>query len=190
MSLFAIALGLFVLAILIFFVDLFIPTGGVLIGVTGVLALGAIVLAFMHSVSTGLWMIIGTFLAIPLMFWAFIELWPKTPVGKRLIVSPEKADDFVWSDAKNADPKTLIGAVGIVVDELLPSGFVKIHNRKYEAITETGPIDSGKPVKVVGLDLGRLVVVETNELPDPATEIPGFGLDCPAKDLNIDSLEG
>jgi hypothetical protein len=46
-------------------------------------------------------MVIGTFLAIPLMFWAFIELWPKTPVGKRLIVTPEKADAYVWSDARN-----------------------------------------------------------------------------------------
>lgn len=190
MSLFAIALGLFVLAIIVFLVDLFIPTGGVLIGVTGVLAVGAIVLAFMHSTSTGIWMVIGTFLAIPLMFWAFVELWPKTPVGKRLIVTPEKADTYVWSDAKNSDPKTLIGAIGTVVDELLPSGIVKIHDRKYEAITETGPIEKGKTVQVVGLDLGRLVVIESRERGTGSGPTQSFGLDRPADELNIDSLEG
>jgi membrane-bound ClpP family serine protease len=189
-SLFAIALGLFVLAIIVFLVDLFIPTGGVLIGVTGVLAIGAIVLAFMHSTSTGIWMVIGTFLAIPLMFWAFVELWPKTPVGKRLIVTPEKADAYVWSDAKNSDPKELVGALGTVVDELLPSGFVKIQDRKYEAITETGPIEKGKTVKVVGLDLGRLVVTESKERIGGSTPTQSFGLDRPANELNIDSLEG
>lgn len=190
MSLFAIALGLFVLAIIVFLVDLFIPTGGILIGVTGVLAIGAIVLAFMHSLSTGIWMVIGTFLAIPLMFWAFVELWPKTPVGKRLIVTPEKADTFVWSDAKNANPNELIGAVGTVIDELLPSGFVKIHDRKYEAITETGPIEKGVTVKVVGLDLGRLVVVETKDRSGQSSPAQSFGLDRPANELNIDSLDG
>ena len=190
MSLFAIALGLFVLAIIVFLVDLFIPSGGVLIGVTGVLAVGAIVLAFMHSISTGIWMVIGTFLAIPLMFWAFIELWPKTPVGKRLIVTPEKAQDFVWSDAKNADPKELVGALGIVVDELLPSGFVKIQGRRYEAISQAGPIEKDKAVKVVGLDLGRLVVVESKERPVDAAPSQSFGLDRPANELNIESLEG
>lgn len=190
MSLFAIALGLFVLAIIVFLVDLFIPTGGILIGVTGVLAVGAIVLAFMHSTSTGIWMVIGTFLAIPLMFWAFVELWPKTPVGKRLIVTPEKAETFVWSDAKNTDPSELMGAIGTVIDELLPSGFVKIHDRKYEAITETGPIEKGVTVRVVGLDMGRLVVMESKERNGGASPPQGFGLDRPANELNIDSLEG
>lgn len=190
MSLFAIALGLFVLAIIVFLVDLFIPTGGVLIGVTGVLAIGAIVLAFMHSVSTGVWMVIGTFLAIPLMFWAFVELWPKTPVGKRLIVTPEKAEEYVWSDAKNSDPKELVGALGTVVAELLPSGIVKVQDRKYEAITQGAPIEKGKTVKVVGLDLGRLVVVETMQNMGSGSPSQSFGLDRPANELNIDSLEG
>jgi membrane-bound ClpP family serine protease len=189
-SLFAIALGLFILAIIVFLVDLFIPSGGVLIGVTGVLAIGAIVLAFMHSTSTGIWMVIGTFLAIPLMFWAFVELWPKTPIGKRLIVTPEKANEYVWSDAKDSDPKELVGSFGTVLDELLPSGIVKIQDRKYEAITQTVPIEKGKTVKVVGLDLGRLVVVESKERNSSGTPAQSFGLDRPATELNIDSLEG
>jgi membrane-bound ClpP family serine protease len=189
-SLLAIALGLFILALIIFVIDLMIPTGGILVAVTAMLALGAIVMSFMHSTTTGIWMMIATFAAIPLMFWLFIEVWPRTPIGKRLIVTPEPAKEFVWGDAGQSDTNSLIGSVGTVLNELLPSGLVLIGSQKFEAFSESGPIEVGKIVKVVRLDVGRLIVMETRDKPADVPRSVGSGLDRPANELNIESLEG
>jgi hypothetical protein len=108
-----------------------------------------------------------------------------------MIVAPTPAGKFVWSDAaKTGGGEALIGQIGVAACDLLPSGYVKIDDQSYEAISETGPIDSGKPIKVTRLDLGRLVVRESKELPKPAVLSEGTGLDRPATDLNIESLEG
>ena len=190
MTYLAIALGLFVLALVIFAIDLMIPSGGVLVAVTACIAFAAIVFAFRYSVMAGMWMVAATFAAIPVLFWAFIEIWPRTPFGKRMIVEPERAGRFVWSDASVSDEQTLVGAIGITVDELLPSGYVKIENKSFEAVSETGPIDQGKTVRVMRLDLGRLVVMEVREVQANTTKSDGTGLDRPADELDIESLEG
>jgi membrane-bound ClpP family serine protease len=189
-SLLAIALGLFLLGLVLFVVDLMIPTGGILIAVTCMLGLAAIAAAFMHSSTAGISMIIATFLAIPAAMWVFIEYWPKTPLGKRVIVTPELAQDYVWADAKDFDPKSLVGTSGVVINELLPSGLIEIEGRRFEAFSETGPIESGKSVRVVGLDVGRLIVMEAKSVPAEKPRSSGSGLDRPANELDIESLEG
>jgi membrane-bound ClpP family serine protease len=187
----AYALGLFALALVIFVIDIMIPSGGVLIGVTGLLILGSVYCAFLHSVTTGIWMVIATCLSMPLMFWMFLVMWPRTPMGKRLIVEPTPADEFVWSDAgESGTATTLLNAIGLTLGEMLPSGLVQIGDKTYEAFSETGPIEKGVQVKVKRLDVGRLVVIAYRESNTGNPKSQGSGLDRPAAELNIDSLEG
>ncbi|MFN7892734.1 MAG: hypothetical protein ACK5OC_20740 [Pirellula sp.] len=191
MTFLAYALGLFALALVIFVIDIMIPSGGVLIGVTGLLILGSVYCAFLHSVTTGIWMVIATCLSMPLMFWMFLVMWPRTPMGKRLIVEPTPADEFVWSDAgESGTATTLLNAIGLTLGEMLPSGLVQIGDKTYEAFSETGPIEKGVQVKVKRLDVGRLVVIAYREANSATPKSVGSGLDRPAAELNIDSLEG
>ena len=191
MTFLAYALGLFALALVIFVIDIMIPSGGVLIGVTGLLILGSVYCAFLHSVTTGIWMVIATCLSMPLMFWMFLVMWPRTPMGKRLIVEPTPADEFVWSDAgESGTATTLLNAIGVTLGEMLPSGLVQIGDKTYEAFSETGPIEKGVQVKVKRLDVGRLVVIAYRESNTGNPKSQGSGLDRPAAELNIDSLEG
>ncbi|MCY3010454.1 MAG: hypothetical protein NTY42_11485 [Planctomycetota bacterium] len=191
MTFLAYALGLFALALVIFVIDIMIPSGGVLIGVTGLLILGSVYCAFLHSVTTGIWMVIATCLSMPLMFWMFLVMWPRTPMGKRLIVEPTPADEFVWSDAgESGTATTLLNAIGLTLGEMLPSGLVQIGDKTYEAFSETGPIEKGVQVKVKRLDVGRLVVIAYRESNTGNPKSQGSGLDRPAAELNIDSLEG
>lgn len=191
MTFLAYALGLFALALVIFVIDIMIPSGGVLIGVTGLLILGSVYCAFLHSVTTGIWMVIATCLSMPLMFWMFLVMWPRTPMGKRLIVEPTPADEFVWSDAGESGTATkLLNAIGLTLGEMLPSGLVQIGDKTYEAFSETGPIEKGVQVKVKRLDVGRLVVIAYRESNTGNPKSQGSGLDRPAAELNIDSLEG
>lgn len=191
MSFFAIALLLFLAAILIFGIDLMIPSGGVLVFLTACFALAAVIAAFMHSTTTGIWMLIATLGSIPVMLWLFIQVWPRTPFGKRMIITPERSGDFIWSDAaKVANRDSLVGSTGIALNEMLPSGMVQIGEETFEAFSETGPIDAGRSVRVVRLDVGRLVVMAVREpKPTDAPKSDGSGLDRPIHELNLESLD-
>ena len=186
-----IAVLLFLAALVIFAIDLMIPSGGVLVGVTACFAFAAILVAFRHSTNTGIWMLIATLGAAPIMMWGFLEIWPRTPLGRRMTSAPEPVGEFVWSDAaKSKDYHSLIGSEGIALVEMIPSGLVQIGEQTFEAFSESGPIDSGKPVRVVRLDVGRLVVtvVRTNK-PKDAPMSHGTGLDRPISELDLDSID-
>jgi len=175
----------------IFVIDLMIPSGGVLVGVTACFAFAAVVVAFRHSTNTGIWMLIATMGAAPLMMWMFLELWPKTPLGRRMTSPPDPVGDFTWSDAgKSKNSASLVGSEGVALDEMIPSGLVQIDNESYEAFSESGPIDAGKAVRVVRLDVGRLVVTIIREpQPTDAPKSLGTGLDRPISEFGLDSLD-
>ncbi len=191
MSFIAIALLLFLAAMVIFAIDLMIPSGGVLVGVTACLAFASVVFAFRHSTSSGIWMLIASMGAIPIMMWLFVEVWPRTPLGRRMISKPEPSGSYVWSDAaKSENADSLIGAEGIVLNEMIPSGLVQIGDQTFEAFSETGPIDAGKLVRVVRLDVGRLVVAvirERKRMDAPMSQ--GTGLDRPISELDLESID-
>jgi membrane-bound ClpP family serine protease len=191
MSLLAIAFLLFLTALVVFVIDLMIPSGGILVGVTACLAFAAVVFAFRYSFNAGVWMLITSLGSIPVMMWLFISVWPKTPLGKKMIAKPDPPGTFVWSDAaKSGDGRSLVGAEGTALQEMLPSGLVKIGEQTFEAFSESGPIDAGKTIRVVRLDVGRLVVVVVRNVKSTGPMSDGTGLDRPISDLNIESLDG
>lgn len=190
MSLLTVAVLLFIAAIVIFAIDLMVPSGGVLVGITICLAFSAVVVAFRYSTYAGVWMLIATLGSIPILTWLFLVIWPKTPLGRRMISAPTPPGEFVWSDAaKSKNPNALIGKEGIAMNEMLPSGLIQIDGTSFEAFSETGPIESGKRVRVTRLDVGRLVVGLVRERQDAAPKSEGSGLDRPISELNLDSLD-
>ena len=191
MSLLAIAVLLFISALVVFAIDLMIPSGGVLVGVTACFAFAAVLVAFRHSSNAGIWMLISTLGAIPVMLWGFLELWPRTPLGRQMTSPPLPSGEFIWSDAaKSKDSQALIGVEGVSLGEMIPSGLVQIGNETYEAFSETGPIDAGKTVRVIRLDIGRLVVtVVRGHKQSDAPMSDGTGLDRPISELNLESLD-
>ncbi len=186
-----IAILLFIAAMVIFAIDLMIPSGGVLIGVTACFAFAAVLVAFRHSFNTGIWMLIATLGAAPMMMWAFLHIWPNTPIGRRMTSPPAPAGEFLWSDAGRAkDAHSLVGAEGIAVAEMIPSGLVQIGDQSYEAFSESGPIDAGRKVRVVRLDIGRLVVAAIREVKHKdAPMSDGTGLDRPMTDFDLESID-
>ena len=175
----------------IFAIDLMVPSGGLLIGVTACFAFAAILVAFRHSFNTGVWMTIASLGATPLMMWAFLNIWPQTPIGRRMTSPPEPAGEFVWSDAaKSKDSHSLVGKEGIAKVEMIPSGLVQIGDEEFEAFSDSGPIDAGTRVRVLRLDVGRLVVsaIRSPKQNDaPMSE--GTGLDRPISDFDLDSID-
>ncbi len=191
MSPIVIAVLLLIVGIIVFAIDLMIPTGGVLIAVTALFGIASVTVAFRHSPSTGVMMLIITSLAIPVMLFTFLKLFPKSPIGRRLISKPESQGTFVWADAsKFGDSDQLVGQIGEAISEFLPSGRVRLGDQTFEGFSETGPIEIGSPVQVVRIDIGRLVVKlyrEHTHSDQPMSA--GSGLDRPVSELDLDSIQ-
>jgi len=191
MTALAIAMALFIAALVVFAIDLMIPTGGVLVAVTAMLGCGAVYFAFRHSPTSGWWMLAASLAMVPLMLIALIYIWPKTPFGKKIIAIPERAESFTWSDTANeSDPTKFIGSLGTSETEFLPHGTVRIGEHTFEAVSGAGPIEPGQQVKVTKLDVGRLVVVPWIVSRTKDSPMSGNSdLDRPSQELGLDALE-
>src|SRR5439155_4804243 len=76
-----IAVGLVLLA-----AELFLPTHGVLFGLGLAAALIGVILSFGVSFSTGVTTLTVVVVIVPLLVVALMNLWPSTPMGKRLVL--------------------------------------------------------------------------------------------------------
>jgi membrane-bound serine protease (ClpP class) len=140
--------------ILVIVVEMFIPSAGILGFVAASFLIGGVVVAFMHSVFFGLAVLTGTSLAMPLLFWLLVKVWPMTPLGKAILMN-----DTIDNVVPESKTEALVGQVGIAKTKMLPSGIVEIDGRQHDAVSEGFAINPGDTVKVVS-SRGNRVYVE------------------------------
>ena len=166
---------LFVLAVGIGFLELFVPSGGVL-AVLAVLALiGSVIFGFMqHPVFGGVYLFLMV-IGVPLLIREMFRIWPNTPIGKKLLLDPEQ-DPALDLEKEYDQYKQLLGQSGVVKSPMFPSGRVEIDGRQYDAISQGIPIDLGTPVMVIQVE-GNIVTVQPQMKPKkpapPQSKPPG-----------------
>ena len=143
--LFAVAAGLLV-------AEMLLPAHGTL-GVLGALALLAgIAACYRVSHALALYVALGAALAAPFAGALWIKLWPKTPLGRRLILRP-----LTPADGSSASPLR-VGQAGVVATDLRPTGLVEIGGERVEARSERGILAAGQRVEVIAIVDGRPTV--------------------------------
>lgn len=167
--------------------ELFLPSGGVLGIMAGLAVIGSLVIAFTGGWVTGLIMLLATMVILPLVTVAAVHYWPRTPLG-RLVVLETPADDELLPDDPAYRLQDLIGKRGIAKTKMLPSGAIVIEGRVYDALSEGMAIDPGQAVRVTAVRTNRLMVVLDDR--PPATRLDGsMMLAQPAQELGLESLE-
>ena len=176
-------LSLFLLAagILVVVVEMFIPSAGVLGIVAATFLIAGVVVAFFHSLFFGLAVLTGTSLAMPLLFWLLVKVWPMTPMGKAILMN-----DTIENVVPESTTDTLVGQVGVAKTKMLPSGTVLIDGQQHDAVSEGFAINAGDTVKVVSArgnrvyvepydgevdEQGRAVAADTGALSTPLEEL-------------------
>lgn len=181
-SLLALAIGLLV-------ADLFLPTAGIVLVLSLLCAAASVLFGFRHSYDFGIGLLIFELALVPIFALIFVKLWPKTPLGRRMIIEPEKAESFHW------EADTLVGRVGITLCDLVPAGDIEIEGRHWDATSRVGLIAKGTQVKVVAEEMGQLYVLPVSgPLPIPLPKTSGSAnkeslLDRPAEDFGIEQLD-
>ena len=174
--------------------EFFLPTSGLLGIVSAILLVVANLNAFSISMPFGFVTLITSIIVTPLMLMMLIQIWPHTPVGRRVLnlkpgEQPDQATQHLTQDGTPLDE--LVGKQGVAKTELLPSGLVVIEGGKYDAISLGDRIERGATIVVVSISAGKIKVrlvdqSSTNELDSNN----GTSVQSPAAlEIPLDSLD-
>lgn len=162
-----VAVGLVMLVL-----EVFVPSGGVLGFLSVVAIVAGVTEAFLQGgVSFGIGTLAVTVTAVPAILAIAFQVFPSTPLGRRVIPPPPGPDDVVPDAARRAMLRTLVGRTGRATVDLLPWGGVSIDGVVHDAVSDGGPIAAGHRVDVVAVQAAALVVRAAEE-PAPRSPAP------------------
>lgn len=147
----------FLLGVLLLAGEVFVP--GAILGIIGAICMlvGCIVSFLTFGTVGGL---LATAVAVALLaLTLYVELvWlPRTRLGKQMIVQSTVA---ATSQAPLAEAEAVVGKDAEALTPLVPTGYVQVAGRRYEAFSRSGHLPKGAVARVVGLDNFRLIVTK------------------------------
>jgi membrane-bound serine protease (ClpP class) len=155
------------------FLEIFFPSGGILAFFSGASLLASVLLGFRNGPMLGLMMTGLTVLGVPMLISFGFRLWPKTAVGKAVLLDAPRAEDVLPDDHLRRQLKGLIGRLGKAKCRMLPSGVVVVDGQTLDAMSEGMVIEAGQTVRVIKVESTRLVVRAVDEeIPSPVAENP------------------
>ncbi len=148
---------LFLLGVLLLAGEVFVP--GAVLGILGALCMFAGCVISFLQLGTGGGVLATTVALVLLALTLSVELvWlPKTKIGRKLIVQSTVA---ATSQPPLADKESVTGKPAEAITALVPSGFVLVEGRRYEAFSQSGHVAKGTILRVAGLDNFRLIVTK------------------------------
>jgi membrane-bound ClpP family serine protease len=157
----ALILGLvfFGVAVLLFALELFVPTGGLLGVLCAVAAIASILSFFRYDASWGIGALAAYLVLTPITLIFVFKLWLHSPLAERMIlggraeaIDASSEDSMIASERARLERlgqlRQLIGAQGVTVTALRPIGTVRIDGRRIDAMAEAGVIEPGTPITV------------------------------------------
>jgi len=151
-----IGLGLVLMA-----AELFLPTGGILFGVAMVVVFAGVAMVFSFGdPSMGFVALVGVCIALPVMGSMMLYIWPKTPLGRRLVRQVEEADGggTVASMPVLQELDDLRGRYGRTLSPLRPAGIVDFDGRRIDAMSEGMLVAADQWVRCIDVKAGRVIV--------------------------------
>jgi membrane-bound serine protease (ClpP class) len=151
------AILMLVTAVGIGFLELFVPSGGVLAVVALLALLGSLVFGFLQGIVFGLGLLLILVVGLPFLIWYMLAIWQSTPIGRRLLLDPEE-DPALQPNEELERHKALLGKTGTAKSLMMPSGMIEIDGQRFDAVSAGMPIDPGTSVVVVHVDGINLTV--------------------------------
>ena len=179
------AVGMLLLFLVLLALELFIPSGGVL-GIAAAAALiAAIIIGFMHSLSAGASILVGSAIVVPILVSAGLRIWPKTAIGRRMLTLDSEANEL-REEASRAEREAIIGKTGMAKTNLLPNGLIEIDGVRLDAISTGAAIDIGTAIEVVSVTGGKIRVRPCQENAASSKSTVPASLETPIESLGIE----
>jgi len=139
--------------------ELFLPTGGILFGGAIICEIIGVILVFATGdLTMGLIAASGVFIAIPIAGAAMLHIWPRTPLGRRLISQINTEEATVAGMTVVQEMEDLRGRYGRTISPLRPSGMVDFDGRRVDAMSEGMMVPADQWVRCVDVKAGKVIV--------------------------------
>jgi membrane-bound serine protease (ClpP class) len=147
---------LFAAGVVLLVAEVGLPSHGVL-GLLGALCFvaGVGVVFYLHQWA-GVALAVGLMVATPFLITLWLKIWPRTPLGRRLILASPAAKQP--SANTTSDERSWIGQTGVTASELRPGGTCEFGGERIACAAEHGVIPAGASVRVIAVIDGRPVV--------------------------------
>ncbi|HVW00458.1 MAG TPA: NfeD family protein [Planctomycetaceae bacterium] len=169
------AIALLVAALALLFLEILIPSSGLIFFAAMVCLVGSILAAWdawWGSNPIYWWIYVASVcVLIPVSIGTAISVWPYTPIGRA--AEPPSEEEVTPYLEEQRRLERLIGHVGEVVTPLNPAGIVRVEGQRLHACSEGLLIAAGEPIRVLSVQ-GNRVVVRKSDTPPP-TESDGGG---------------
>lgn len=152
------------LALTFAFLEFFIPSGGLLAFLSASALLGSIVFAFLTNQWFGCGYLVGVLIVVPLLIWYAVQLFPRSLMGRRLMLNPDE-DPALQPDPQREALKLLVGKTGTAQSKMMLSGLVEIDGRRFNAVSELETVELGEEVIVTKFDGTSILVQKTQRVP-------------------------
>ncbi len=152
--------------------EVFFPSAGILGFLSVTAVLGAIVMGFYQGPVAGTIILLGALVGLPAMIVLAFKYWPKTAMGKRVLLMAPTSEEVLPDDPEKERLKGLIGRTGRAKSKLLLSGVITIDGRTVDAVSESMPVEVGQAVRVVQVRGLRVVVRPIDEEESAAAPSP------------------
>jgi membrane-bound ClpP family serine protease len=151
---------LLVLGLGFIFLEMFVPSAGILGFLSAVAIICSIVLAYVNfgpmigSVFLGVSAVL-----VPAAVALALRWYPSTPLGRLIMAQPPTPEEVAPQDEATARARALLkGRAGIAKTALMPGGAIKIDGRTYDAVCQGEAVEAGEHVLVLRVELNHLVV--------------------------------
>ena len=169
--------------------EVFIPSAGILGFLSVAAIITAIVLAFTSGGATIGFLFLGVAaVSLPTAIILAFKWLPNTPVGRRLMLGKPREREILPQDDPRETYQALIGSTGIAKSAMLPGGAIVIDGKIYEAVCESGSLESGELITVARVRNNRLVVRKIAE-GTPVEDSDQDPLARPIDSLGIEPLD-
>jgi membrane-bound ClpP family serine protease len=159
---------LIALGLVLLLAELFLPTGGVLFVLSVSALVVGVAMTFASDQSLGMVTLLAVFVAIPLLGSIAFHYWPKTPLGRRFVLSEPDEDATVATMPVNLELEQLRGRYGRAVSALRPSGVTEFDGRRVDTLSEGPLVDPGQWVRCIDVKAGKVIVRQVEKPPDLA----------------------
>lgn len=175
---YAIAAGLFLAAVTLMLLEIFIPSGGILGGLALLSLISGVVMCFQINTTLGLVSAILALIGLPVVVGLGIKLAPETPVFRMLSLKAKqtpvvgamasagidklRGESGEVTDTAATASSSLVGKTGEALSSLRPVGTCLIDGKREECLASSGVIERGTPVEVISED-GMEIKVRARE---------------------------
>jgi membrane-bound ClpP family serine protease len=155
------------------FAEMAFSTHGMLLVIALCLdAVGVILVIRNADHYTGLLTLAAVVLSFPVLIGFVFYLWPRTPLGRRMILRKNPEDDeTVATMPVLVELEQYRGRIGKAVTPLRPSGVVEFDGRRIDATSEGLMIDPETWVRCLDVKAGKVIVrpIEKKQLGEMET---------------------